>query len=65
MMFPTRDPKQSRKVMAAMDAVNARYGRGTLRPLATGIERSWGTRSSRLSPRYTTHAGEMLEATAW
>jgi DNA polymerase V len=65
MMFPTRDPVRSKKVMAAMDAVNARYGRGTLRPLATGIARSWGTRSSRLSPRYTTHAGEMLEATAW
>ena len=65
MMFPTRDPVRSRKVMAAVDSVNARYGRGTLRPLATGIARSWGTRSSRLSPRYTTHAGEMLEATAW
>ena len=65
MMFPTRDPKLSGKVMAAMDSVNARYGRGTLRPLATSITRSWGTRSSRLSPRYTTHAGEMLEATAW
>lgn len=51
--------------MAAMDTVNARYGRGTLRPLATGIARSWGTGSSRLSPSYTTHAGEMLEATAW
>ena len=65
MMFPTRDPVQSAKVMAALDAVNARYGRGTLRPLATGIARSWSTRHDRLSPRYTTRLEEILVATAW
>ena len=65
MMFPTRDPVQSAKVMTALDAVNARYGRGTLRPLATGIARSWSTRHDRLSPRYTTRLDEILVATAW
>ncbi len=51
--------------MQALDAVNARYGRGTLRPLATGITRPWATRHERLSQRYTTRAEEMLVATAW
>ena len=32
-------------------------GRGTLRPLATGIVRPWDTRAGQLTPRYTTNAG--------
>ena len=65
MLFATRDPARSAKVMAALDAVNARYGCGTLRPLATGITRPWSTRHDRLSQRYTTRVEEMLTATAW
>ena len=65
MLFATRDPAKSAKVMQALDAVNARYGRGTLRPLATGIARPWATRHDRLSQRYTTRVEEMLVATAW
>ena len=63
--FPTRDPAKSAKLMAALDAVNARFGRGALRPLATGIARPWGTRHGRLSPRYTTRVEEIMEARAW
>ena len=63
-LFPTRDPKKSARLMAALDAVNGRYGRGVLRPLATGIIRPWSTRQARLTPRYTTHAAEMMEARA-
>ena len=51
--------------MQALDAVNARYGRGTLHPLATGIARPWATRHDRLSQRYTTRIEEILVATAW
>ena len=65
MLFATRDPVKSAKVMQALDAVNARYGRGTLRPLATGIARPWATRQDRLSQRYTTRIEEILVATAW
>ena len=65
MLFATRNPVRSAKVMQALDAVNARYGRGTLRPLATGIARPWATRHHRLSPRYTTRIEEILVATAW
>ncbi len=65
MLFATRDTARPAKVMAALNAVNARYGRGTLGPLATGIERPWATRHDRLSQRYTTNAAERLVTTAW
>lgn len=65
MLFATRDPTRSAKLMAALDAVNARHGRDTLRVLATGIERPWQTRHSRRSRRFTTRLDEVLEATAW
>jgi hypothetical protein len=52
-----------RKLMAAMDGINGRFGRGS--SLAIGISRGWSARQNRLSPRYTTRADEMMEATAW
>ena len=61
-LFPTRDPRHSAALMRAMDAVNNRFGRGTLRPLATGIARPWGTRAGLLTQRYTTHPGEVKQA---
>ena len=50
--------------MRALDQVDRRYGRGTLRPLATGTTRPWGTRAGLLTQCYTTHAGEIMQATA-
>jgi DNA polymerase V len=64
-LFPTRDPAKSARAMAALDPVNARFGRDTLRPLATGLTRSWRTRAGNLSPRYTTNINEILNAQAF
>jgi DNA polymerase V len=64
-LFPLRDPARSARLMSALDAVNARFGRGTLRPLATGLARPWGTRHGRMSPRCTTRVDELMEARAW
>ncbi|HTQ70059.1 MAG TPA: Y-family DNA polymerase [Acidocella sp.] len=64
-MFATRDVDKSARAMAALDAVNARFGRGTLRPLAMGFFQSWAGRQARHSPRYTTRAEEMLVAKAF
>ena len=61
---PARRNALSMPLMAALDAVNARFGRGALRPLSTGLARTWGTRHARLSPRYTTRLDELMEATA-
>jgi DNA polymerase V len=41
-------------LMGALDAINARWGRGTLKYAAAGVERSWKMRQLRLSPRFTT-----------
>lgn len=50
--------------MRTKNGVNARYGRGTLRPLATGVDRPWGTSAGLLTQRYTIHAGEIMQARA-
>lgn len=56
-----RPKEQTSALMEAMDAINSRYGRETVRPLATGTVRSWRPRQDMLSPRYTTEIGEIME----
>lgn len=45
---------RSGKLMEALDGINKRYGRGTLRLAAEGVEKGWQMRRGNLSPRYTT-----------
>ena len=45
---------RSDKLMAILDGVNQRYGRGSLRLAAEGVDRSWRMRRGNLSPCYTT-----------
>ncbi len=63
-MFPSRDPAKSAKIMAAMDAINAREGRGTVRPGAVAGRAAWAGRQNRVSPRYTTRVDEIMTANA-
>lgn len=63
-LLPTVDPGRSEKLMTALDAVNARFGRGTLRPGGSGQRASWFTRASNRSPRFTTRLDEMMVARA-
>ena len=63
-MFPTRDPKQSARLMAAMDSVNVRFGRGTVRPVVSGVDRRWTAKAEFLSPRYTTRLDELAAVRA-
>ena len=62
-LFPeascTRDG-QHRKLMQIMDAVNRRYGHGTIHLAAEETE-AWKPLQKRLSPRYTTRWSEILE----
>lgn len=44
----------SEKLMDTVDLINLRYGRGTLRLAAEGLDRSWQMRRGNLSPAYTT-----------
>ena len=40
--------------MKALDGINERYGRGTLRLVAEGVDKTWQMRRGNLSPGYTT-----------
>lgn len=63
-LLPTFDPIKSEKLMTALDAVNARYGRGTLRPGGIGKVTAWSTRANNRSPRYTTRFSDLMEVQA-
>ena len=51
-------------LMAAVDALNGRYGRGTVFPAAAGVERAWAQRAAHRSRRYTTRFAELPVARA-
>ena len=55
---------RSAQVMAAMDAVNASYGRDTLRLGSAGTQSHWLTRADRRTPRYTTNWNELPKVRA-
>ena len=48
------DSEKSTKLMATMDALNARFGRGSTRLAAEGVEQDWKMKRGRMSPCYTT-----------
>lgn len=50
------DPETDRgqRLMATLDVINHRWGRGTLRSAAEGMEKPWQMKRQRLSPSYTT-----------
>ncbi|WP_205618517.1 DUF4113 domain-containing protein [Brevundimonas nasdae] len=62
--FPTRDTERAEKLMTAMDAVNARFGRNTLRPGGVRKVTPWSTRANNKSPAYTTRIAELMEVRA-
>lgn len=60
------DPTRAR-LMVAMDALNGRYGKGTVHAASTGINderREWGMRQDRRTPNYTTAWDEVPVARA-
>ncbi len=48
-------------LMKAVDTVNKRWGKGTLKLAAEGIKQVWKMRRTKLSPRYTSNWDELLE----
>jgi DNA polymerase V len=58
------DDERKVRLMLAVDRLNRRYGRYTVRPLAVSYGRDWEMRRSNLSPRYTTRINEMLKVKA-
>ncbi|MFZ2738869.1 MAG: Y-family DNA polymerase [Burkholderiaceae bacterium] len=50
---------KSAQLMAALDAVNQTFGRGTLRSGAGGTQQRWAMQSNNKSPRFTTRWDEL------
>jgi DNA polymerase V len=54
------DDERRLRLMEAVDRINRKYGRHTVRPLAMGQGRTWEMKRGRLSGRYTTQLNEVL-----
>jgi DNA polymerase V len=51
----------SERVMAVMDAINAKQGRGAIRPARLAADQGFSMKRERLSHRYTTSWSELLQ----
>lgn len=60
-LFASRDPEESRKIMATLDGLNARFGRDTLRFGLVAKPGGWSMRRNSLSPCYTTRIEDVLQ----
>ena len=54
------DSDRSKQLMASLDALNRRYGRGTVAYGTAGNTQAWSLRAEHLSARYTTRWGDLL-----
>jgi DNA polymerase V len=52
---------KSARLMLAMDQINAKWGRSTLRTCAQGFKAPWAMRQDNLCPCYTTRWSDLLE----
>jgi DNA polymerase V len=53
------DDEKQTNIMQAVDKINGRFGRHTVRPLAMGFEHKWKMKQEKLSSRYTTRLNEI------
>ncbi|ECC8923074.1 DNA polymerase V subunit UmuC, partial [Salmonella bongori] len=60
-LFDDNAPRSgSEKLMQALDALNAKEGKGTLYFAGQGIQQQWQMKREMLSPRYTTRFSDLL-----
>ncbi|MNE57129.1 DNA polymerase V subunit UmuC [compost metagenome] len=58
-LFAPVQPERASKAMAVMDAINARWGRGTVRPGGVPVAPDWGMRRELMSQSYTTRLDQL------
>lgn len=61
-LFDVADGARSQRLMATVDQINARMGRGTLRFGTEGFRQPWAMRQAHRSPAYTTRWEELPRA---
>jgi DNA polymerase V len=58
-LFAATQPAASEKVMAVLDSINAKWGRGTLRPGVVPVEPEWEMKREMLSQSFTTKVNQL------
>ncbi|TBU98900.1 DNA polymerase V subunit UmuC [Stutzerimonas kirkiae] len=58
-LFAPQPPPETMRVMAVLDRINARWGKGTIHGGRVAANPEWAMRRDMLSPRYTTNAGHV------
>ena len=58
-LFATNQPAEASRVMAVLDEINGRWGRGTLRAASVPAHPEWGMRRELMSPGYTTRLDQL------
>lgn len=59
-LFAETQPAASEQVMAVLDAINAKWGRNTLRPGRVPTAPDWGMRQEMMSKSYTTKLDDLF-----
>jgi DNA polymerase V len=57
-LFDAVDRKKHQRLMAALDGINERHGRNTLKYACMGDGKAWQIKQERLSPCYTTRLSD-------
>jgi DNA polymerase V len=60
-LFASSQPAEATKVMAVLDEINGRWGRGTLRAASVPRDPEWGMRREMMSQSYTTKLDQLWE----
>lgn len=58
-LFALSQPSESTRVMAVLDQINGRWGRGTLRSASVPSNPEWGMRREMMSQSYTTRIDQL------
>lgn len=60
---PGNRGEKSQSLMATMDRINTRMGRGRINMAGQGVKPAWRTRARQMSSHYTTNWHELPKAT--
>lgn len=58
-LFAAAQPAEATRVMAVLDQINERWGRGTLRPASVPTSPDWGMRREMMSQSFTTRLDQL------
>jgi DNA polymerase V len=58
-LFATSQPADATTLMAVLDQINGRWGRGTLRSASVPVEPIWGMRREMMSQSFTTKIDQL------